>query len=42
MFARLPLSRPLGELALAITLALVCLGVSAHAALRAMALLQKS
>lgn len=37
MFARLPFSRPLGELALAVALALVCLGVSAHAGLRAIA-----
>jgi hypothetical protein len=37
MSARLTLSRPLAELALASVLALVCLGVSAHAALRAIA-----
>jgi hypothetical protein len=37
MFARLSFSRPLAELALASVLALVCLGMSAHAALRAIA-----
>ena len=37
MFARLSFSRPLAELALASALALICLGVSAHAALRAIA-----
>jgi len=37
MIARPPLSKPIGELAVAIALALICLGVSAHAALRAIA-----
>jgi len=37
MIARFSFSRPLGELALAIGLALICVGVSAHAALRAIA-----
>jgi len=37
MIARFSLSRPVGEAAFVVLLALVCLGVSAHAALRAIA-----